>query len=300
MWYPASMNTRDMEKHYQRYLKYECGLSQQTIDRYLFEMRRFLEFLQQEELTVETAGPRELRMYLTHKAMGKSKSTYANVLCYVRAIFNWLQYEGFLEENPARDLKSPKGAYKNEMPVFLKDDEQKRLRAYLNGLERNFHNDRDTAVMLCVLYTGMRASEICQLTRRNFHRQGKAFQITRKGQKEQILPIADALMEILQFYWYEHMDSIDSDFFFCRTNGKPLTPYIIWQRTSLHIKAAGIDLPRKRGAHLLRHTFATNLVRKGVNLIEIQRLLGHSHVAVTEIYTHTSPEGLRSAVSVLD
>ncbi|WP_027389967.1 tyrosine-type recombinase/integrase [Chrysiogenes arsenatis] len=294
------MNYPLIRKQLESYLRFETGHSPRSVHKYLLEFDRLILYLNEYSVALDQVDQRVLRGYMSQRANELNRLTYANIVALLKTIFSYLDYDELVVGNPAQHLKSPKGINRRQIPVFLTAEQQALLRNYLTSLKRNFTNDRDHTLFALFLYTGMRTSEACTLLRSAYHQQLGAIQITRKGGKEQILPLAPQLEEALQTYWLPHMAAINSPFFLSRLQGQQLTPYLIWQRISTHLNKAGIILPKKRGAHALRHTFASNLVRKGVNLIEIQQLLGHSDISITQIYTHTTAEGLRDAIKKLD
>lgn len=291
---------RMIRRSLESYLKLESGHSQSSIHKYLLEFDRLLRFLDREGIALEEVGHRDLRIYVGERAGDLSRPTYANIVALLRTIFAFLDYEEIVPGNPAEKLKIPRSAARQTLPVFLSETQQRRLREYLDALKSNFTNDRDRTIIYSILYTGMRTSELCNLRRQDVAEDAGAIKLTRKGGKEQLVPVSARLQQIWDRHWNSYLQHIDSPWFVSRKQGQQLTAYLVWQRVGVHLERAGVNTGSKRGAHVLRHTFASNLVRKGVNLIEIQQLLGHSDVAITQIYTHTTPEGLREAVSVLD
>ncbi|MBB5020960.1 site-specific recombinase XerD [Desulfurispira natronophila] len=208
--------------------------------------------------------------------------------------------EELIARNPTAKLSFPRKSGHDKLPSFLDQNAQQCLYQYLIGLKRNFTNDRNRSIIFMFLYTGMRTSELCSLLRESVATNAQTIVITRKGGKQQALPLSRELVKLLETYWKPWYGRIKSEAYFCTKQGTPMTPRTVWHLVSRALQQAGIEGVSKQGAHVLRHTFATNLVRQRANLIEIQNLLGHTDVRMTQIYTHVTPESLRSTVNLLE
>jgi site-specific recombinase XerD len=234
------------------------------------------------------------------RAGNLKKPTYATILAILKSFYSFLHTEQIMDKNPTEKLLFPKQSRRDHLPHCLDVSEQNTLREMLVQTKRNFTNDRNRAIIAMFIYTGIRTSELCTLTRMHYSQTTSSITITRKGGKQQVIPLPKTLVALLEQYWLPWMSKISSEWFFSQKGGKPMNPRIIWHLVSKELKALQCNEQRKCGAHVLRHTFATNLVRKRAQLIEIQHLLGHSDVKMTQIYTHVSPESLRDTIQLLD
>ena len=150
-----------------------------------------------------------------------------------------------------------------------------------------------------MLYScGLRVSELCELKINNIQFDANVIRFFGKGNKERIIPLTFYAKEWLEKYLYQsrqilsHRKSSEQKFVFLSNNGKRLTRAAIWQSIKKYVNAAGIT--KTVSPHTFRHSFATHLVDGGANLIEIQKLLGHSDISTTEIYVHLSKEFIDS------
>lgn len=145
---------------------------------------------------------------------------------------------------------------------------------------------RDIAVIETLFASGMRVSELCQLTEADVNREEMELRIHGKGRKERIIPIPD-LQAILRHYYENWENEIrNTHRFFLNRNGQPLSGQSVRHLINKYAKKAGIA--QHITPHMFRHTFATGLLESDVNLRCIQELLGHSCIQTTEIYTHVS------------
>lgn len=153
---------------------------------------------------------------------------------------------------------------------------------------------RDFVMIETGLLAGPRVSELCNLEVTDIDLAGAVLAIRHgKGDKDRNVPIGQKLLTVLRAWIGERT----SGYLFPGPNGKRLSPRTFQVRLEALVKAARIMKPAH--PHTLRHCFATALLKKGVNIRIIQRLLGHSSVAVTEIYTHITDEDAKKAVDLL-
>ena len=145
------------------------------------------------------------------------------------------------------------------------------------------------------MYAGPRVSELCNFRVENVDLKGRMLAIKHgKGDKDRNVPIAKPLQNILAEWIGERKEGR----LFLGPNGKWMPPRTFQTHLAILAKAAGLSR-EKAHPHILRHYFATSMLKKGVNLRVIQQALGHSSVAVTEIYTHIDDDDLRKAIDLL-
>ena len=162
---------------------------------------------------------------------------------------------------------------------------------------------RNMAIFQTMLKAGLRVSEVCNLTPADVNlEKGNIYVQCGKGQKDRMLPIGQCLMN-----WLKKWDSIrpqQSQYFFCTLQGGQLDPrYLNQVLERLSVKSGVFIQDRlKQGpvhCHCLRHTYATDLLRRGLNLPQIQKLMGHASIATTQVYLYVSDEELDAAVKAL-
>lgn len=192
--------------------------------------------------------------------------------------------------NPMAHFPKIKAARK-KLPVFLDEEEVRHLLAApridtVLGL-------RDRALLTLLYATGIRASECSSLTESNVDLSGLTIRVMGKGGNERCIPLNKDVVQVLRQYQQARGPVARRDAFFRSREGNGLSRNAIYERVHRFGIKAKID--KTLSPHRLRHTFATHLVKAGVNLVTIRDLLGHACITSTQIYLHTTAEDLRSA-----
>jgi integrase/recombinase XerC len=226
----------------------------------------------------------------------------------LKAAFNKAIEWGYVNENYFLKVKLPK---KQKLaPVFINSEQ-------LSAINGQIKNDVVKDFVLFAFYTGMRLDEIINLRWKNIDLENRVITVgdenfTTKGRNQRFIPICEEALEALLQMQNDIRTTIviklDGDastslgmtngFVFCKANGEQYTGDHISQSFKRACKAAGLD--SRIHFHTLRHSFASNLVQKGVSLYTIKELLGHSSISTTEIYSHLNMETLREAIKKLD
>ncbi|MCD6360936.1 MAG: tyrosine-type recombinase/integrase [Armatimonadetes bacterium] len=184
-----------------------------------------------------------------------------------------------------------------KLPVVLTDAEVDALLARISP--KSDTGLRNRAMLQAMLGGGLRVSEVIALMPADIDLDRGMIRVNRgKGAKDRVVPVDSETLGWLRA-WAERRKRLGLNArspFFCskRNRGRPLTPrYVQWLVSRL-AQAAGIE--KKVTPHVLRHTYATRMLRRGLDLREVQELLGHANVATTQIYTHVDPEALRRKI----
>jgi integrase/recombinase XerD len=213
----------------------------------------------------------------------------------IKAAFNKAKDWGYVKENYFQKVKLPKKQQVN--PMFIKSDQ-------LLVICDHLKNETIKDIVVFAFYTGMRLNEIVNLRLKNVDLQNKVITVgddcfTTKGRNQRFIPISDeALTSILSQRERKIVFQMNKAYLFCKDDGKRFTGDYISKKFKLACKIAGAD--QSIHFHSLRHSFASNLVQKGVPLYTIKELLGHSSISTTEIYSHLNMDSLREAISKLD
>lgn len=159
--------------------------------------------------------------------------------------------------------------------------------------QEGFTGIRDYLIIEVFYQTGMRRSEMAQLSEHDIDFERNVIKVRGKGNKERFIPFHATLHQRLNDYLQIKKQQIESpaEALFVNTKGKPLTANMIYQIVNRLLKQ--FTSLTKTSPHVLRHTFATHLLNNGASLIAIRELLGHSNLAATEIYTHNSIDQLK-------
>lgn len=280
------------------YLKYQRGFSPATVIAYESDVVDFSEFLLNEGVGVNEVNQEVIRQYLTTQLEKKiSKRTLRRRIAALRHYYKWRVNNKLTEKNPFLLTESPRVG--EHFPSVLYEEDTKALLA-ANAKRDDKLMIRDQAILHLLLASGLRASETVALTLQDIDFKNRIMRIRGKGNKERLVPFSEGARSDLQTYINElRPQLLAEDKFgrptgvvFLNANGRPLTTrgleYIL---KSVENKiGAYYDLH----PHLLRHSFATDLLSKGADLRVIQELLGHESISTTQIYTHVSPTILKS------
>lgn len=284
----------DLVAPWRQLLLAQNGLSRQTEISYAQDIKSFMKFW--EEVSSFGPNPRQwpneedIFLYLASlRNRGLTPRTQARRLCALRSFFDFAVEEGALKQNPTEQLGSPKLPL--HLPEVLSREEMERLLARPIMEDRGGFRDR---CMLELLYaSGLRVSELCDLSVEDLDLQQGLLRVFGKGSKERIVPLHSLAQKLLA----EYLQKIRPRFrpacrkLFLNRSGMGLTRQYIWQVVKKYAEAAGIR--RAISPHTFRHSFATHLLEGGADLRTVQILLGHADVAATEIYTHVEAMRLK-------
>jgi integrase/recombinase XerC len=267
------------------YLADERGASPHTLRNYGADLDEFTKFLRRERSSLTTADARLVRAYLAWLHQRRlAKATIARRLASVRSCFRFLARRGVIDQNPARQVRSPRQS--RRLPSFLPKDESKELLD--RPPEASEAARRDHALLEVLYATGIRVGECCGLDCDDVDRSHRTVRVLGKGDKERVVPVGDTALAALDDY-LSACGRASGPLFTNRRGGR-LTPRSV--RRIVHREARRAGLDRRVTPHTLRHTFATHMLGEGADLRLIQELLGHSRLSTTQRYTQVSPEHL--------
>lgn len=276
------------------YLTVELGLSANTRQAYERDLRLFCKTLGFKNSDALVNVSREqITGYMTQlKEKGLAAATIARKLAAIKAFYRFMTAEGYMDANPAEVVEA--GTKGIKLPRVLSEDEVVRLLNQPDITTAEGFRDR---TMLEVLYaTGMRVSELINLTLERVDLNMKYIIAFGKGSKERIVPLGSVAAEFLQQYLEKvrpkltHADR-NTNIVFLAFGGHELTRQRFWQIIRLYGRKANIN--KALTPHILRHSFATHLLDNGADLRSVQELLGHSDISTTQIYTHLTNKRLR-------
>lgn len=276
------------------YLTVELGLSANTRQAYERDLRLFCKTLGFKNSDALVNVSREqITGYMTQlKEKGLAAATIARKLAAIKAFYRFMTAEGYMDANPAEVVEA--GTKGIKLPRVLSEDEVVRLLNQPDITTAEGFRDR---TMLEVLYaTGMRVSELINLTLERVDLNMKYIIAFGKGSKERIVPLGSVSAEFLQQYLEKvrqkltHADR-NTNIVFLAFGGHELTRQRFWQIIRAYGRKANIN--KALTPHILRHSFATHLLDNGADLRSVQELLGHSDISTTQIYTHLTNKRLR-------
>jgi len=280
----------------QSFIQYLSSLdrSQETITGYRKDLILFTRFLEakyncESYLDEITAG--DIEEFLTYL---KDKRNYAPAsrgrnLHTLRSFFAYAYNKELIERNIALSVEKIKVQQKER--TYLTEEE-------VNLLIHAIDHSLIRLVVIVLYMTGMRISECLNLTVDNVDIKKRVIHVVAgKGNKDRLIPISKRLAPLLEDYILYQRPETNSPLFFCTKKTGMLSPVYVNRIIAQAVNKLGWR--KKVTAHILRHSFASQLVKNDVNLVQIQKLLGHSSLNVTSIYTHTNLDQLSEAIDTL-
>ena len=276
----------------------ERGAAANTLAAYRRDLTEFTDFLLRRNGDLKTAKAADIQAYLKFlDDTGLKATTQARRLSAIRQLFSYLLGEDIRFDDPALNIDSPRAG--RRLPKYLSETE---VDALLAAAEGENPEKRRLFSLLHLLYaTGLRVSELVSLPYPALRDQDRFLIVRGKGNKERLVPVNQASKRALDQY-LEVRDG------FCPKghHSKWLYPsrggqgFLTRQRLGQLLKElaieAGID-PAKVSPHVLRHAFASHLLANGADLRSLQKMLGHSDISTTQIYTHVLQKRLMDIVS---
>ena len=291
---------KDRIERFLRYLRIEKGSSVTTVEAYRLDIEKgLMPFLhQRDKFEIEEVTKDDVRAYLDYAATtkGNSSTTRARKLAAIKSFFNYLVENEGLEANPAASIRSPRIPEKE--PVYLSDEECIRLVTTIARKAKPRIRERDLAMVILFLHTGVRVSELTNLESPNVDLERSQIKITRKGNKEQYLHLNGETVSTLARYLAKRPQAQNGRFF-VGTNGGNLNRSYVYGLIRSYLKLADIE-KGKRGPHILRHTFCTRLHQKGVAPFTIRDLAGHKSLNTTMRYIRIENKEQAEAVDRLE
>ena len=282
------------------HLAVERGLAPNTLDAYARDLARLGTHLEREGVDDPRAiEPRHWRSFAgSLEREGLAAASRARALVAARRFGTHLVARGLLARDPAEGLATPRRA--QHLPRVLRADETEALLAAAAAGDGALAL-RDRA-MLEVLYgAGLRVSELVALPLAAIDRRAGLVRVLGKGSRERIVPLGEPALAALETWLAEGRPAwaarsgVRSDAIFLTPRGRPMSRQNFFVRLRGLARRAGIPTERV-SPHVLRHSFATDLLSGGADLRAVQAMLGHADLATTQIYTHVSRDRLRATV----
>ena len=258
------------------------NLAPHTIDAYISHVRRFAEHFGR---SPEVPGPEEIRQYQLHLIDRQlSFSTVNQCVCALRFLYRTtLRRAEYVQQLPF-------GRRPKKLPLVLDRQEVLQL------LSCVLHRGR-RMILTTIYATGMRVEEAAELGVTDVDSKRMVILVARgKGRKQRLVPMSSLLLEELRSWWKTHRDP--QWMFPGARSQRPITPSAVQRACQAAVARAGLSKPAT--PHSLRHTFATELLEAGIDLLTIQKILGHSHISTTLRYTHVRRDHLQQAAGVVN
>lgn len=275
------------------YIRYEKNYSELTVKGYTADLQYYEDYVTRITGEFDPLSPDNDLVRGWMAEMGKQHLAVSfikrRVSC-VRSFCKYLRKQGLIKSNPLTLLPSPK--VPKNLPIWIPKEEMDFL---IDKIEygQDFDGMRDHLLIDLLYSTGMRRSEAANLRDSDIDLEMQQVKVTKgKGNKQRIIPFGQELKELIIQYRDRREAEVGgpTEFFLTDMNGNGLSPAKITSTAEKYLSQLH-NLPRK-GAHVLRHSFATNMLAEGADLMAVKELLGHASLESTEIYTHLTPKDL--------
>lgn len=275
------------------YLQYERNYSEETIKSYREDLRQFEEFAREE---IGDSAPSEVKAELVREWIvslmdrGYTSTSINRKLSSLRSFYKFLLRKGEMAVNPLQKITGPKN--KKPLPAFLRESDMDRLLDEVDFGE-GFKGCRDHMIIEMFYATGVRLSELIGLDNKDVDFSSSLIKVTGKRNKQRLIPFGEELKIAMMEYVDVRNEAVPirTNAFFVRENGERLSRSIVENLVKRNLSK--VVTLKKRSPHVLRHTFATTMLNNEAELGAVKELLGHSSLATTEIYTHTTFEELK-------
>lgn len=280
---------------YLTYLRCELNYSVHTVSSYKRDILQFIDFYcpgGREKFDPYSVDNSDVRAWIaSHAQKGDTRRTLRRKAQSVRSLYRFLMLKGEIKHNPASDISIARPTA--TLPTFIRTEEINSL------LDSDYDRDdftecRDRLIIMLLYATGIRRAELIGLLDENTDTSRCELKVLGKRNKERIIPFGIELKEMIEHYrTLRQREGIAwAPYLLTRPHGEPLYPVLVNQMVRRRLDQAGIHAA-KRSPHVLRHTFATDMLNNGADLNAVQQLLGHASLSTTQIYTHISYRELK-------
>lgn len=281
------------------HLEHEYRYSVHTIKAYKADLEDYHDYVRATYGSLELHNHTStiIRSWLSKLlAQGYKARTVSRKISSLKSFFRYCLRNGFIETNPTKKLPAIK--IPGRLPVFVQEGDMQKLFTEIE-FEDNYKGVRDYTILSLLYGSGIRVSELINLTVDNINIQDSSLKVLGKRNKERIIPVNHQLNDILsvyltyrKYFYQDQRTNIQKDWLFLSERGKKTYSKLIYIIVKSYLEqVTTID---KKSPHVLRHTYATHLLSHGADLNAIKELLGHSNLSATQVYTHSTIDQLKS------
>lgn len=293
------MNWPAAIQSFRNYLLLERSMSHHTIEAYLNDVGKFVQWLELEGrslLPLDVKSDELTQFILWANRLGLAASTQARLISGLRAFYKYLLVEDLLDDDPTELLESPR--MRRKIPEVLSVHE---VQALLQAIDLSEPQGQRNRAILEMLYAcGMRVSEVVNLRITQLFLEANFLKVVGKNNKERLVPIGAEAVKYLRIY-LENVRNLQTNIkkeaenvVFLNRRGGKMSRVMVFILVKEFAAKAGIV--KNISPHTFRHTFATHLVEGGADLKAVQDMLGHESITTTEIYTHLDTEYLKETI----
>jgi len=293
------MNWPAAIQSFRNYLLLERSMSHHTIEAYVNDVGKFVQWLELEDRTLPPLAVKAddlTQFILWANRLGLEASTQARLISGLRAFYRYLLVEDMLDDDPTELLESPR--MRRKIPEVLSVYE---MQAMLHAVDLSDPQGQRNRAILEMLYAcGLRVSELVSLRLTQLFLEANFLKVVGKNNKERLVPIGADAVKYLRIY-LEKIRSLQDNIkkeaenvVFLNRRGGRMSRVMVFLLVKEFAAKAGIV--KNISPHTFRHTFATHLVEGGADLKAVQDMLGHESITTTEIYTHLNAEYLKETI----
>jgi len=271
------------------YLSVEKGLSRNTVNAYATDLKKYLLFMKEQGREAVKAGKPDILNFLELlRSDGYTISTVCRYISSIKALYKFLLLEKRIQDDPTENLQTPKKW--ERVPKALSVSEVKDLLGAKFSPKTAL---RDSSMLELLYSSGLRVSELVNIKLGDIHFDAGFIRVLGKGSKERIVPVNLRALEKIKNYSEKERPEIlkkkQSPYLFVTRSGRSMTRQRFWQTLKAIGKQSGIEL----SPHTIRHCFATHLLEGGADLRSLQKMLGHSDISTTQIYTKVTTDRIK-------
>ena len=262
---------------------------------YSHDISSFVDFMENSNIkeSPQNCSKETLQQFIFTQSKLIGSNSQARRVSALKSFFNFLIFENYCQDSPADLIEAPKIGRK--LPQILNPNEIEKI---LDGIELNkSQGQRNRAIIETLYGSGLRVSELVDITLSNIFIKENIIRVNGKGGKQRLIPLGSYSKKFIQIYIDEirPFEKIkDEDILFLNRNGKKMSRAMIF--TIIRNAAKKVGIKKKISPHTFRHSFATHLLENGADLRTIQLLLGHESIITTEIYTHLDNKHLKKVM----
>jgi integrase/recombinase XerD len=284
-------NKRDLIREFISYLRVEKGLAINSIQSYQNDLKRLETWAEKKGNPVAKLARSDLREWIVSLSReGLSPRSIARAVSAARGFYKFLMLDGHIKQHPAENLDTPQ--MHAHLPRFLNEQEIEQLFAMPDTSTTD--GIRDRAMLELMYASGLRVSELINLSVASLELEAGLLVCQGKGSKQRRVPVGRSATEWLRKYLgvRARIQNLRSQKLFLTGLGNSLTRQFAWGMIKRYSLKAGIE---SVSPHTLRHSFATHLMQHGADSRSVQAMLGHADISTTQIYTHITDMHMRRA-----
>lgn len=268
-----------MIDNFLNYLQNEKRFSNHTVVAYKKDIQQFFDFESLEN--IKSINHKDIRNYLVYLVESNHENTTINrKLSSLKTFFKYLKIQGVIENNPMIKIQGLKT--KKRLPDFIPEN-QIWDKSIFNKESEQVFNLRDELIMELFYQTGIRLDELINLKIINISK--NSIKVLGKRNKERIIPIGNQLNALIVDYM-KLLEKNKHEFLIITNSYKKTTPKFVYGKVNYYL---GISTNlKKKSPHVLRHSFATHMLNNGASLESIKKILGHTDLVATQVYTHNT------------